>query len=89
MENTMDKNTEKFLAKMVEGYEMNMPQIDEAIEQLTAQVKNMSEQLEKMETQRDTMTVELVELKDLLGLEDEVSNDPALKLVTNDGTAIE
>ena len=77
----MDKNTEKFLAKMVEGYEMNMPQVDDAIEQLSAQVKNMTEQLDKMETQRDTMKVELVELKELLGLDTEVPNDPALKLV--------
>ena len=84
----MDNTTEKFLAKMVEGYEMNMPQVDDAIEQLSAQVKNMSEQLEKMENQRDTMKVELVELKALHGLEDEVDNDPDLKLV-NDGTAIE
>jgi|TARA_R110002074_G_scaffold127756_1_gene267498 hypothetical protein len=81
MENTMDKNTEKFLAKMVEGYEMNMPQVDDAITQLTGQVKNMTEQLEKMETQRDTMKVELVELKELLGLDEEVANDPDLKLV--------
>lgn len=77
----MDKNTEKFLAKMVEGYEMNMPQVDDAITQLTGQVKNMTEQLEKMETQRDTMKVELVELKELLGLDEEVANDPDLKLV--------
>ena len=81
MENTMDKNTEKFLAKMVEGYELNMPQIDDAITQLTDQVKNMTEQLDKMEAQRSTMVVELVELKELLGLEGEIPNDPAIKLV--------
>ena len=84
----MDNTTEKFLAKMVEGYEMNMPQLDDAIEQCSAQVKNLSEQLEKMENQRETMKVELVELKAILGLEDEVDNDPDLRIV-NDGTAIE
>ena len=76
----MDKNTEKFLAKMVEGYESNLPQLDTAIEQLSTQISGMSEQLENMTDQREAMTVELVELKGLLGLEDEVESD--LKLVT-------
>ena len=81
MEN-MDKNAEKFLAQMVEGYEMNLPQLDTAIEQLSTQIAGMTEQLEKMTVQRETLTDELIELKELLGLEDAVESDPKLTLVT-------
>ena len=71
----MDKTVEKYLAKMVEGYEANIPQIETAIENTAAQVKGMTEQ-------RDQMATELLELKKLLGLSEE--NDGSMLRLVND-----
>ena len=72
----MDKTNEKYLAKMLEGAEMGLSQVDSAIEQMEGQIKQMHEQKEEMVTA-------VSELKDLLGLEEEESK-PEL-LVEEDG----
>jgi uncharacterized protein (DUF885 family) len=60
----MSEVTEKYLARMLEGAEQGLIQVDAAIEQI-------NDQLAKMHDQREEMTTAVVELKGLLGLEEE------------------
>ena len=55
---------EKYLARMLEGAEQGLDQVEMAIEQI-------KDQLGKMEDQRDEMNTAVMELKELLGLEEE------------------
>jgi ribosome-associated translation inhibitor RaiA len=63
----MDKLAEKYLASALEGAEQAQAQIDNAIEQLEAQ-------LEKMKEQRSEVAEAVVDLKQVLGLEEESGN---------------
>jgi uncharacterized protein YhaN len=72
----MNEMNEKYLARMLEGAEQGLDQVEMAIQQIT-------EQLGKMEDQRDEMNTAVMELKDLLGLEEETKK-PEL-LVEEDG----
>jgi uncharacterized protein YhaN len=63
----MDKVTEKYLAKMLEGAENGLTQMDTAVEQVNTQ-------LEQMDTQREEMLTAVKELKELLGLSEEEEN---------------
>jgi cell division protein ZapA (FtsZ GTPase activity inhibitor) len=64
----MNELTEKYLARMLEGAEQGLEQIDTAVEQINTQMESMMEQ-------RQEMMTAINELKDLLGLEDEVKED--------------
>ena len=81
----MEKTTEKYIAKALEGYEANYGAISEAITGMEAQLKNYKEQ-------QTEMLEGISEMKGLLGLSDEKVEKEApttpLTLVT-DGTAIE
>ena len=61
----MNELNEKYLARMLEGAEQGLNQVDMAIEQI-------DEQLAKMQDQREEMVEAVMELKGLLGLEEEV-----------------
>ena len=65
----MNEITEKYLSRMLEGAEQGITQIDAQIEQLNAQ-------LEAMTAQRGEMLTAIVEIKELLGLEEEEELDP-------------
>jgi len=69
----MNELTEKYLARMLEGAESGLGQVDATMEQINAQIKNMEEQ-------REEMVNAIADLKSILGLEDE-EEPPALKLV--------
>jgi uncharacterized protein YhaN len=60
----MDKVTEKYLAKMLEGAENGLTQMDTALEQVNGQLEAMGEQ-------RQEMVTAVEELKELLGLSEE------------------
>ena len=60
----MNDVTEKYLAKMLEGAEQGLNQVEAAIDQI-------NDQLAKMHDQRNEMNTAVTELKDLLGLEEE------------------
>ena len=79
----MDKMTEKYVAKALEGYEQNYEGITEAIEKMEAQLVSYREHQEQM-------LEGITEMKELLGLDEETekTKEAGLKLV-NDGTAIE
>jgi hypothetical protein len=64
----MNELTEKYLARMLEGAEQGLEQVDMAIEQINTQMGNMDEQ-------RAEMVLAVTELKSLLGLEDEVKEE--------------
>jgi len=72
----MNELNEKYLARMLEGAESGLDQVEMAIEQI-------NDQLSKMEGQREEMEEAVLELKDLLGL-DEEEKKPEL-LVEEDG----
>jgi chorismate mutase len=57
----MTEVTEKYLARMLEGAEQGLAQVEGAIDQI-------NDQLAKMHDQRDELTTAVTELKDLLGL---------------------
>ena len=61
----MNEATEKYLAQMLEGYEQNIGPINAALDQLENQKEGLTEQ-------RDAMVAGIAELKQLLGLEEEV-----------------
>jgi F0F1-type ATP synthase membrane subunit b/b' len=61
----MEKLAEKYLASALEGAEQAQNQIDNAIQQLEAQLKNMQQQ-------RSEVVEAIVDLKQVLGLEEEV-----------------
>ena len=60
----MDKISEKYVAKALEGYEQNYKGISEAI-------TNVEGQLENFIFQRDEMLEGITEMRELLGLEKE------------------
>ncbi len=60
----MNEMNEKYLARMLEGAEQGLNQVEMAMEQI-------QEQLTKMEDQREEMTTAVMELKELLGLDEE------------------
>ena len=64
----MDKKTEKYLAQLLEGYERNIEPLRQAIENLEGQLEGATKQKEEMETG-------IVDLKELLGLENEGDED--------------
>jgi len=57
----MNELNEKYLARMLEGAEQGLDQLDAAVEQIKGQLSQMMEQ-------RDEMVEAQTELKDLLGL---------------------
>jgi len=67
----MNEMNEKYLARMLEGAEQGLDQVEMAIQQI-------NEQLGKMEDQRDEMNTAVLELKDLLGLEEETKKPELL-----------
>jgi hypothetical protein len=60
----MNEMNEKYLARMLEGAEQGLDQVEMAIQQI-------NDQLGKMEDQREEMNTAVMELKELLGLEEE------------------
>ena len=61
----LDKKLEAHLATLLEGYEANKNQVAQFIEQTTQQLEGATGILKETEAK-------IAELKDLLGLEDEV-----------------
>jgi Glu-tRNA(Gln) amidotransferase subunit E-like FAD-binding protein len=70
----MNEVTEKYLAKMLEGAEQGLAQMDMAQEQINGQLKAMIEQ-------REEMVTAIEELRGLLGLEDEEALDEITEVV--------
>ncbi len=66
--------TEKYLAQMLEGYENHFAQMAQAVE-------GMEAQLEEAKKQREDVASHIKSLKDRLGLAEEGSDKPELKLV--------
>ena len=66
----MTEVTEKYLARMLEGAEQGLEQVEGAIAQI-------NDQLVKMHDQRDEMNIAVTELKDLLGLTEEGEKEDA------------
>ena len=66
----MDEKTEKYLAQLLEGYERNVDPLQQGINQLETQLEGARKQKEEMETG-------IADLKELLGLEDEVEEEAA------------
>ena len=66
----MDEKTEKYLAQLLEGYERNIEPLEQAIQ-------NLENQLEGATRQKEEMVTGIVDLKELLGLEDEVEEETA------------
>ena len=62
---------EKYLSKMLEGYEGSLGQINPAIDQAETQMEGMKEQIENMKTQRDEMVSAAEEIRSFLGLPEE------------------
>ena len=71
-----DERVESFLSTMLEGYENNLQGVTQFIEQTQTQLDGAVSQKEDIEGK-------IVELKDLLGLEDEVET-PELELVKDE-----
>ena len=67
----MNKLNEKYLARMLEGAEQGLDQVEMAMEQI-------NDQLEKMEEQKVEMSSAVKELKGLLGLKEEKSKPELL-----------
>jgi hypothetical protein len=68
----MNEATEKYLAQMLEGYEQNIGPINAALDQLENQKEGLTEQ-------RDSMVKGVAELKELLGLDEEVEAPESLE----------
>jgi len=64
----LDKKLEGHLATLLEGYEANLEQVTQFIEQCTRQLEGAQE------NQKDT-EAKIADLKDTLGLEDEVEEE--------------
>ena len=79
----MDKVTKKYLEKMLDGCDMGLSQIDQAIESVRNQLEEVQKQFDEMMEQKDEMITAQADLTKLLG----VKKGP--KAVVNDGTAIE
>jgi len=76
----MDKISEKYVAKALEGYEQNYKGISEAI-------TNVEAQLETFIFQRDEMLEGITEMRELLGLEKEdpiTEEFPSMTLVSEE-----
>jgi hypothetical protein len=69
----LDKNVEGFLAIMLEGYETNLTNVTQFIDQNETQLNGAK-------AQRDEIVEKIAELKDLLGI-DEETETPTPKLV--------
>jgi len=72
----MNKINEKYLARMLEGAEQGLDQVDMAIKQI-------EDQMGKMAEQREEMVTAVTELKDLLGLKEEETKTPELLVEEN------
>jgi hypothetical protein len=72
----MNEITEKYLARMLEGAEQGLSQLDMAVEQINGQLENMADQREEMEEA-------VRELKELLGLDEEATQP---ELLVEDGS---
>ena len=70
----MKETTDKYLATILEGYEKSLQGVSEFIEQ-------NSQQLETARSQREEIVVNIAELKELLGVTDEDTEESTLKLV--------
>ena len=70
-ETIMNEINEKYLARMLEGAEQGLSQVESGITQMEDQMGKMLEQKEEMDTA-------ITELKDLLGLSKEESKTPEL-----------
>ena len=66
----MNDVTQKYLARMLEGAEQGLEQVNATMPQINAQVEQMEEQKKEMETA-------VAELKDLLGLTEEQEEEDA------------
>jgi len=64
----MNELNEKYLARMLEGAEQGLAQVDTAVEQINTQLEGMMEQKEEMVTA-------VAELKELLGLDEETTKE--------------
>jgi hypothetical protein len=64
----MNDVTKKYLARVLEGAEQGLEQVNAAMPQITAQLESMEEQKKEMKTA-------VAELKDLLGLTEEEEKD--------------
>ena len=71
-----DERVETFLALMLEGYETNLKNVDQFIEQNELQVNGAK-------TQRDEIVQNISELKDMLGLSEETET-PSLEIVKDE-----
>ena len=60
----MNKINEKYLARMLEGAEHGLKQVDQQIDQLNTQLTAMTDQ-------REEMVTAAAELRELLGVEEE------------------
>tara|TARA_B100000497_G_C7685271_1_gene415184 strand:- start:497 stop:715 length:219 start_codon:yes stop_codon:yes gene_type:complete len=67
----MNELNEKYLARMLEGAEQGLDQVEMAIKQI-------KDQLEQMEEQKVEMITAVREIKELLGLESEESKPELL-----------
>ena len=64
----LDNKVQGHLAVMLEGYEQNLKGVEDY-------VNNTTQQLDGATRQRDEIVEKISELKDLLGLEEEVEQD--------------
>jgi len=71
-----DERVETFLSLMLEGYETNLKNVDQFIEQNELQVNGAK-------TQRDEIVQNISELKDMLGLSEETET-PSLEIVKDE-----
>ena len=82
----MEKMTEKYIAKALEGYEANHGAISEAI-------TGMESQLQGYKDQRAEMEEGISDMKKLLGLDSEGTfeeeSSPTKMTFVNDGVAVE
>jgi len=60
----MDDTTKKHLGRMLEGYTVNLQQVNQAIE-------GMESQLEQARSSKEEMVTGIAEIRDLLGLPQE------------------
>ena len=70
----MNELNEKYLARMLEGAEQGLDQVDMTIKQI-------EDQMGKMIEQREEMVTAVSELKELLGLDKEEAKTPELLVV--------
>jgi len=65
----MDKVSKKYLERMLEGCEMGLSQIDEAIASVSAQLGQVQTQFDEMSQQKEEMLEAQADLTKLLGVE--------------------